>query len=182
MEEFDGTVPVPILDEILLCIGAGPVIQVTNPAFIEATAALAAAGKNRWKKEKKTVHVRSGTKLPPRTIQQTNQSYMVASQVMRRTEDRISTPTASLLNGILNGDTSVTEQTNISSSGAPAPAATPGSGVTSTTADHHQNPPPPADVWSIVYELHKTTPQILTTVIGAVASSLRFPTPRHVCG
>ena len=34
IEEFDNTVPVPVLDNILLCVGAGPVVYITNPAAV----------------------------------------------------------------------------------------------------------------------------------------------------
>lgn len=104
LEEFDGTVPVMLLDEVLGCISAGPVVPVTNPAFVQATALLAHSGKS-----KKI----SSSKLPPRLIQQTNQSYRVAASVIRRCEDRISTPIATLLNGLWNGDAHITDQTNL---------------------------------------------------------------------
>ena len=34
IEEFDNTVPMPVLDKILFCVEAGPVVYVTNPASV----------------------------------------------------------------------------------------------------------------------------------------------------
>ena len=36
IEELNNNVPVPVLDKILLCIGAVPVAYVTNPPVMEA--------------------------------------------------------------------------------------------------------------------------------------------------
>ncbi len=38
LDEFEGTLPIPVMDEVLMCIGAGPVVMVTNPAAVEAAA------------------------------------------------------------------------------------------------------------------------------------------------
>ncbi|EED91434.1 hypothetical protein THAPSDRAFT_262697, partial [Thalassiosira pseudonana CCMP1335] len=84
--------------------------------------------------------------MPPSQIQQTNTSYLVAAKVVRKTEDKISSPIAGLLNGLLGGDPYVVDQTSIS------------------CVD--------GNVWSISYELHRIAPNILTTVIGTVATSL----------
>jgi hypothetical protein len=169
VEEFYGSVPFSILDEILKCVGAGPVVYVTNPAFVEASAALAASKKRGKKVEKK--------KLPPMQIQQTNQSYIVACGVIKKTIDRISTPTASLLNGLLNGDTNIMKHSNIASSSEPivAEKGTIAAAAAAAAGCIPEREQPNADVWSIVYELHKVSPQILTTVIGTVAASLQSP-------
>ncbi len=163
VDEFYSTVPIPILDEILKCVGAGPVIYVTNPAFTEASHALSQAKKRGKKIEKK--------KLPPPQIQQTNQSYIVACGVIKKTIDKISTPVASLLNGILNGDTNV--MSNISASDEPIGAEK--GTIVAAAGCIPERVQPNADVWSIIYELHRISPQILTTVIGTVASSLQSP-------
>ena len=165
IEEFYGTVPIPILDEILKCIGMGPVIYITNPAFVEASAALASA-----KKQAKSVQP---TKLPPMQVQQTNQSYMVACSVIKKTLDKLSTPTASLLNGLLNGDTNIMKYSNIACSDEPV-AAEKGT-IIAAAGCIPEKEQQTADVWSIVYEIHKVAPQILTTVIGTVAASLQSP-------
>lgn len=165
IEEFYGTVPIPILDELLKCVGAGPVIYVTNPAFVKASAALAAAKKRGKNVDKE--------KLPPIQIQQTNQSYMVACSVIKKTLDKLSTPTASLLNGLLNGDTNVMKYSNIACSDEPVVAEK--GTIVAAAGCIPEREQQTADVWSIVYELHKVSPQILTTVIGTVASSLQSP-------
>ena len=165
IEEFYGTVPIPILDEILKCIGAGPVVYVTNPAFVEASAAIAASKKKGKKIEKK--------KLPPMQIQQTNQSYLVACGVIKKTIDRISTPTASLLNGLLNGDTNVMKFSNIAASEEPVTAVK--GTIVAAAGCIPEKEQATIDVWGIVYELHKISPHILTTVIGTVAASLQSP-------
>ena len=159
VEEFDGGVPIPILDEILKCISAGSVMKVTNPDFVKASAKVAAAKRRKDNK--------ANMKLPPRYISQTNPSYVVAEKVVTKTVDRISTPIANLLNGLLNGDPHVIKDSDISCD--PPVERIKGSVAecmeTETTGD--------ADVWTIVYELHKVSPQILTTVIGTIASSLK---------
>ena len=57
---------------------------------------------------------------------------MVAASTIKRTEDRILTQTASLLNGILNTETNIIEQTNIFSTNASI-TTTPSSTSTSNT-------------------------------------------------
>jgi len=178
--EFDATVPIPVLDEILKCIGAGPVLYVTNPAYIEATAtSTTKTSKQRGKNV-------DSKKLPPMHIQQTNQSYLVACGVIRKTVDRISTPIASLLNGLLNGDANIIKSSNIAIDEPEANSTTTNhngkktsfsssSSIIGSTGCIPERNQPNADVWNIVYELHKISPQILTTVIGTVASSLQSP-------
>jgi hypothetical protein len=149
--------PIPIMDEILISISAGPVVMVTNPDAVEAAARSAAAKK----KGSKTDEV-----MPPLQIQQTNPSYMVAAAIIRRSVDRVSTPIANFLNGLLNGDPSTLEQTNIF-----ADDNVPAADGHFTSTEKQSN----ADVWTIIYELHKISPQILTTVIGTITSSLQSP-------
>lgn len=131
LEEFDSTLPIPVLDEILQPIAAGPLLMVTNPAAVEA-AALNAKSKKKMK-------------MPPLQIQQKNPSYLVAAAIVRRTVDRLSTPMAAFLNGLWNGDATIVS--NIDSS----------------------------QLSAIIYELHKIAPQILTTVIGTITTSLQSP-------
>jgi len=158
VEEFDGGVPIPILDEILKCIGQGSVVHVTNPEFVKASAAVAAS------KRKKQVQK---VKLPNRYMAQTNPSYMVAKRVVGNTLDRISTPIANLLNGLLDGDTHVIKDSDIASD--PPVERLQGNVVDAMEKEDSDT----ADVWTIVYELHKVAPGILTTVIGTVANSLQ---------
>ena len=161
VEEFDGGVPIPILDEILKCIGAGPVVPVTNPEFVKVSAKIAALKRKKKVKEK-------DLKLPSRYISQTNPAYVVAEKVIRKTVDRISTPIANLLNGLLNGDPHVIKHSDIS---CDIPADDNGNEAMDVEGDDPD--PSDANVWTVVYELHKVSPQILTTVIGTVATDLK---------
>ena len=144
IEEFVSSVPIPVLDEILIHVGNGPVTLVTNPEAVEYDARLAEA-----KKKRKTL---PKERVPPAQIQQRNQSYVVAASIIKRTEDRIAGPISSLLNGLLNSLPDIMEKTAI------APAA------------ESSNSGP--DVYAIVYELHRIAPPILTTIIGSVSSNL----------
>ena len=72
-------------------------------------------------------------------------SYMCAYNVIKRCEDRLSFPIATLMNGLLNGDTRVMNETQISQDA----------------------------VWGIVFEIHRIAPSVLTTVIGNVAAALQ---------
>ena len=144
-EYYEGILlPVPLLDELLVCVGQGPTVLVTNP--------------------QKALERKSKKKLPPHQVEQTNPSYMVASSVIRKTVDRLSTPIATLLNGLLNNDTRMVSESSIL-----------------THAQKNMAQPQPqnqeltADVWSIIYELHKIAPSILTTVIGTLANFLSDP-------
>ena len=154
IDEFYNNTPIPVLDEILAPIGAGPVVYVTNPAAVEAAAAIAEQKKKRGKKGGASAVT---IKMPPQQIQQANRSYHVAAGVLRKTEDRISNSVANLLNGLLAGDAIIVDQTNISSADAPSSAS---------------NKSSTSDVWSIIYELHKISTQVLTTVIGNLAPLL----------
>ena len=142
LEEFDVAIPIPILDEVLTCIAAGPVIMVTNPAAVEAAAKLASRKKSAKDKPEA---------MPPSQIQQTNPSYLVAANAIRKVGEKVASPISAFLNGLWNGDPMIVEQTSIS------------------TDDTNPN------VWATIYELHKIAPQILTTVIGTVAASLTAP-------
>ncbi len=163
LEEFD-VIPIPVLDEILICIGHGPVINVTNPEFVKESARIANA-------KKKGKRVQPG-KLPPMHIQQTNQSYVVAERVISRTLDRISSPIANLLNGLLNGDTNIIKHSDIPSD-LPMQHEKTSSTMTDCIPEPEENI---IDVWTIIFELHKVSPQILITVIGTVANSLTHHT------
>lgn len=165
VEEFDG-VPVPILDEILKCIASGPIIHVTNPEFVKVSAKVAAAKRNKKKSKKGDADL----KLPPRYISETNPSYVVAEKVIRKTVDRISTPIANLLNGLLNGDPHIIKQSDISCD-IPTDPVQKGSVADAMDTEGESNSE--ADVWTIIYELHKVSPQILTTVIGTVSADLK---------
>ena len=165
VEEFDGGVPIPILDEILKCIGAGPVVHVTNPEFVKVSAKVAAIKRKKGKSKQGDKEL----KLPARYISQTNPAYVIAEKVIRKTVDRISTPIANLLNGLLNGDPHVIKHSDISCDIPMDTVKGKGSVVESMDAETTDSD----DVWTVVYELHNVSPQILTTVIGTVAADLK---------
>lgn len=114
-EFFESTLfPVPILDQILLSVGQGRNVlvlqqqQAQRPptAGRSSKRPLAIAANN----DNKT-----GPPAPlgaPQYVQQTNPSYMVASAVLRHNMERLSSPIATLLNGLVNSDSrSVSEST-----------------------------------------------------------------------
>ncbi|KAL7474039.1 hypothetical protein ACHAW6_000038, partial [Cyclotella cf. meneghiniana] len=88
-----------VFDELLLAVGQGPVVYVPNPEYAKAV-----ARKKRDGAEKE---------LPPKEIQQTSCAYLVAAKVIRKTEDKVSSPVAALLNGLLGGDKSIVQKTSI---------------------------------------------------------------------
>lgn len=146
LEEFENVIPTGVLDELLLSIGSGPVVYVPNPEYSKAVA----------KKKNKG-------DLPPKEIQQTNCAYLVAAKVIRKTEDKVSSPMAALLNGLLGGEENVLKETSIPCHDSEEwGVKKKGTIVTKEEVN----------VYSIVYELHRIAPNILTTVIGTVASSL----------
>jgi hypothetical protein len=148
-EYYEGfSLPVPLLDELLVCIGQGPTVLVINPQKANAQA--------QAQKSKKP--------LPPHQVEQANPSYLVASAVVRKTVDRLSTPIATLLNGLLNKDARMVAESSILTHSQKT-MATP----------QPQNQLLTTDVWSIVYELHKIAPTILTTVIGTLANYFTDP-------
>ena len=111
VEEFFETVmiPVPILDELLVCIGQGPRVLVLQQQT-QRKAPDAEAKQKRGRK--RTV----GGKTQPIlvTVQQNNPSYMVASAVVRASVERLSTPIATLVNGLVNSDPRYIGQSMIS--------------------------------------------------------------------
>lgn len=151
VEEFEGNIPNPVLDELLMPVGSGPVTYVIDPKSKEN---------------------------PPAQIQQTNPSYLVAAKVLRKTEDKISSPIANLLNGIFSGDPKTLQSTSLSAHDSTE--SPPSSGKKKKKGDKDTSSPTlnftkevgAGDVYSIAYELHRITPMILTTVIGTVASDL----------
>jgi hypothetical protein len=161
LNEYNHGMPIKILDEILSVIGQGPVVLVTNPA-----AAIARATDN--SKDSKNQHNKRSKqqrddkqKLPPMQVEQSNPSYVAAAGIVRQTLNKTATPIAALLNGLLNNDTHICQQSSIS-----ADLVEHGSVGASSSS---------CSVWNIVYELHRVAPQILTTVIGTVSNGLTSP-------
>ena len=208
LEEFEGGVPYRVLEELLVCVGRGPIVWVTNPAFAGGTATAAVPPSSAVASSSSAALV-----LPPARIQVTNPSYLVAARVLRRAEDKISSPIAALLNGLLAGDPTIVGSTTLSTEDSEAkkffkPVKGRGNkgavgkkkkskgggaddnekdddyheegGSPVVSPDHNNNDHEEdddndesgANVYSVSYELHRIAPQILTTVIGTVATSL----------
>eukprot|EP00536_Pseudo-nitzschia_multiseries_P010407 jgi/Psemu1/203285/e_gw1.318.53.1 len=142
-EFFESTIlPVPILDELLVCIGQGP--KVLAPGVVY--------------------------------VQQNNPSYMVASAVVRASVDRLSTPIASLLNGLINSDPRSVGASTISNH------ACDDDHEHDRDHEHDESPSPQQQdahgsttVYCVVIELHRVAPAILTTVFGTLASHAESP-------
>ena len=152
LEEFETVIPVGVLEELLVAVGQGPVVYVPNPEYSKAVA----------KKKRDGAE----NELPPKEIQQTNCAYLVAAKVIRKTEDKVSSPVAALLNGLLGGDESVVRKTSIACADSEEWGLKK-KGTIAVTAPSNE-----VNVYSITYELHRIAPNILTTVIGTVASNL----------
>lgn len=130
LEEYHVHVPVPLLDEILLCLAPGPTVWAINPAAHQppkrspvrppstSAAAAAAAGANHnTNKSTKTAAAAAPPRLKePLQIEQPNPSYHVASKILRTTENHLSVSVSQLLNGLLNGELHVTAKSSIDSS------------------------------------------------------------------
>ena len=144
LEEYnDGiTLPVPLLDELLVCIGQGSRVLVVNPA-------------------------KALNKHQP-LVEQSNPSFLVASSVIRSSVDRLATPIAAHLNGLLNTDPRLIVESCISTQ----PTKELGKPIT-------QDQDVSADVFNIIYELHRVAPMILTTVIGTLANFLESTQPEQ---
>lgn len=155
-EEFhDGIMlPIPLLDEILLCVGQGPRVLVVNPQKAAAQQQQQSSSRNKAHKKQ----------LPAHLVEQANPSYMVASSVIRSTVDRLSTPIASLLNGLLNNDPRLVSESSISTQL-----------VKELSKPQTQDQNAHADVYNIIYELHRVAPSILTTVVGTLTNFLAVP-------
>ena len=85
------TMPVPVLDELLLCLAAGPTVLLTDP--------------NAIKKAKK------GQPLPQIAVE--NPSYTAAAKLIQQHASRLVTPVATLLSGLLQGDPWTVSQSKI---------------------------------------------------------------------
>lgn len=155
LEEYGEGVLIPtaLLDELLICVGQGPIVLVTNPLKAAEVA-----------KHKKIGRVTKP--LPPHQIEQENPSYIVASAIIRKTVDRLSTPIANLLNGLLNSDPRVVAESSII-------ITVPGESKLNHPKQQDQSAV--ANVWNVVYEFHRIAPSILTTVIGTLTNYLTSP-------
>jgi hypothetical protein len=189
-EFFESTIlPVPILDELLVCIGQGPRVlvlqQQQQPKSHEADET---DGHNPKSKGRKKRTPSGGSPPVVVTVPQRNPSYMVASAVVRFSVDRLSTPIATLLNGLVNSDPRSIGQSTISNH------VCENSNSGSEDGNHKASEIPEevmemvenlgkaqrqqqdvhgsTNVYSVILELHRVAPAILTTVFGNLASHL----------
>jgi hypothetical protein len=194
--EFQHVIPIRILDVVLTPISKGPktwgvrVHKVNNGEVEDSLLTTTAAGggkkKNVGRRASPRKKQRGGTteaavavvpaSAPQSQLEQVdNISYILAVKVVQLTKDKCSTPIASLLNGVLNGDPFTIKLSTIV---ATDPDADGGGGSAADDRDQQQSSQPP-NVWTIVYELHRVAPDILTTVIGTIATNLRSEEERQ---
>jgi len=168
LDEYEGehhahAVPIPLLDELLLCIGQGPTQWVVNPNPQAQLAAAAAAAKNKM----------SNGKISGMMVEEPNPSFLAAASIVQTCINRIATPISQLLNGLLNGDSYVVEQSSIQAVAASVASA---SERKSDPDDADSTLPWPKDsVYTIVYEMLSVSPEVLTTVIGTLSNGLCVP-------
>ena len=186
-EYFEGIlVPPQLLDELLICIGQGRTVLVTNPA-------LGSAFSKQQQEQVKRGHSKNklpNPSMPPLQVEQANPAYLVAASVVRKGVYRLSTPIATLLNGLLNGDPRTVQESDllVHTTEDHAKAANPKSSSAQDASTllvldtpQRQQQTPTASVWSVIFELHKVAPSILTTVIGTVANLLTSPDETKRC-
>jgi len=181
VEEFFESIilPVPILDELLVCIGQGPRVLVLQQQQTRSKE----TNESRTKRGRK--RNADGTTPPALVaVQQNNPSYMVASAVVRASVDRLSTPIATLLNGLVNSDPRSIGQSIISNhscdDGGTEESVKKKNGVAQEVLDmvnrlgrpqrQQQDIHGTSNVYSVILELHRVAPAILTTVFGNLSS------------
>jgi hypothetical protein len=193
LDEYHVHVPVPLLDELLLCLAPGPTVWAINPAAHQPP-------KQRQQHPKQPPPPNASAKKAtgggglkePLQIEQPNPSYHVAAKILRATENHLSVSVTHLLVGLLNREPHYTNKSSIDSSlkstssrgnGGGAALNDPSSlGIMSTTqpfspaAASTSTSSPSSQSWStlanIIYELHRVAPRFLTSVIGTVSSGL----------
>jgi hypothetical protein len=203
-EYYEGVlVPTTLLDELLVCIGQGRTVLVTNPAFSVAVAQRHREQQQQLKSGSKKQDKKRNSNstnlppLPPRQMEQVNPAYIVAASVVRKSVDRLSTPIATLLNGLLNGDPRIMEESDLlvhTEEPATNDPDKPDSDHTAASARSSPHPipllldtpqpqqqSPTTTVWTVILEFHKIAPSILTTIIGTVATQLTCPDESKRC-
>ena len=214
VEEFFETtiLPVPILDEILVCIGQGPRVLVLQhqkkKQQQQATAnAIQQDNNNKGRKgrSKKTTASTTTSSTPTAAVayvQQNNPSYMVASAVVRASVERLSTPIASLLNGLVNSDPRSIEKSTISNHVCESNDDDDDNNNNKSKKDgdnnvsdmvlemssnigipqrQQQDVHATSNVYCVILELQRVAPAILTTVIGNLASHVETLDADHRC-
>lgn len=159
LEEYHGgsAVPLPLVEEILISAGQ-PKILATNPAALLTPAQQQqqqrSAGKSNEKKRKTPASI-------PLQVELNNPSHIVAVAIVRKHLESLSTPVSNLLNGLINGEPHIVQRSSIVADDED-----------DDDDDKQHASGGVVDVWTIVYELGKVAPSILTTVIGTVSSCL----------
>jgi hypothetical protein len=195
-EFFESTIlPVPILDELLVCIGQGPRVLVLQQQLVAKSSNDDSDANPRPKRGRKRAAT-GATPLAVVTVQQNNPSYMVASAVVRASVERLSTPIATLLNGLVNSDprsigqstisnhvcedsnTNSQEQRNRKESGIPEEVLEMVHNL-GKAQRQQQDVHGTSNVYGVILELHRVAPAILTTVFGNLASHVETPDVAH---
>lgn len=165
--EFQLAIPTCILDVLLSCISRGPKVWV-HPAVRQLVNGDIVAASN--KSSKRNAATQSNT-VAPQLEKVDNVSYKIAAKVIEITMEKCSTSIATLLNGILNGDSFAVSQSSISAEDSNIDMLSSSARKSQPTQEDASHVVP--NVWSIIYEMHRIAPDILTTVIGTIASNLR---------
>lgn len=92
----------------------------------------------------------------PKPVEVPNPTYAVARQLIANNMGRLSTPISTLLNGVINGESHIVENSSLTAEAEESEESQHGKAF---------------NVWDIIYELHRISSDILTTVIGTVSSS-----------
>jgi len=206
-EFFESTIlPIQIIDEILVCIGQGPHVLVLQHKQQKKVLQHISTDDNNNKKGRKGRNNKRTASAIVTTahtaavvyVQQNNPSYMVASAVVRATMERLSTPIASLLNGLVNSDPRSIDKSTILNHV-----------VCENNEDHldgnekdndnisekvlemslnlgkpqrqQQDIHGTSNVYSVILELQRVAPAILTTVIGNLSSHVETLDADHRC-
>lgn len=217
VEEYHRHVPIPLLDEILLCVGSGPTVWAVNPAAHgqpslsslrqqkkkdpeEAEQESSPASKSK-KNAKMLNHPptialsSSSSHNVPLQIEEPNPSYQVAAKILRASENHLATSVSHLLNGLLNGDPHVVASSRIpasltqrgyedddtrlpfaASALSPNRVAAVSSPRSKLSASKSSSS---SALASIIFELHRIVPSMLTSVIGTVSGGLRSKDREH---
>jgi hypothetical protein len=149
LEEYYGglSVPIPLVDQLLICVGQGPKIWVTNPVLANGNIPI----------DNKKLKQQQQRNIPLR-VQQSNPSHAVATSIIRNNLHGLSPPITNLLNGIINGDSRIMERSAI--------------GAQDDEDDNKTDDEESTDIWTVLYELGMVVPGILTNVIGNIETCL----------
>lgn len=190
LEEYHVHIPIPLLDELLLCLAPGPTVWAINPAaHLQQPHKPPQPSPSSATRSKKTAAAAASTSTAtarlkePLQIEQPNPSYHVAAKILRATENHLSVSVSQLLNGLLNGEPHVTSKSSIDSSlrstskaGSSDPDKLPSSSLglmpPSSPASASTSTQPWSTLANIIYELHRVAPRFLTSVIGTVSGGL----------